>query len=137
MTNGQSTLNNLKAFDAAGARTNLTNISGRLTEVQKLDVPLITAQLQYMAAAVPNLKDEDISHSVALLDRFIAGQVIPGARIQVLTTNNISTEAVAPIVQRDAGHNDASLYSTSLGVIEPNTRAEVMQILSQVKAILA
>ncbi|MDF2930081.1 MAG: hypothetical protein K0Q75_2319 [Anaerospora sp.] len=137
VTNGQSTLNNLKAFDAAGARTNLTNISGRLTEVQKLDVPLITAQLQYMAAAVPNLKDEDISHSVALLDRFIAGQVIPGARIQVLTTNNISTEAVAPIVQRDAGHNDASLYSTSLGVIEPNTRAEVMQILSQVKAILA
>lgn len=137
VTNGQSTLNNLKAFDAAGARTNLTNISGRLTEVQKLDVPLITAQLQYMAASVPNLKDEDISHSVALLDRFIAGQVIPGARIQVLTTNNISTEAVAPIVQRDAGHNDASLYSTSLGVIEPNTRAEVMQILSQVKAILA
>ncbi len=137
VTNGQSTLNNLKAFDAAGARTNLTNISGRLTEVQKLDVPLITAQLQYMAASVPNLKDEDISHSVALLDQFIAGQVIPGARIQVLTTNNISTEAVAPIVQRDAGHNDASLYSTSLGVIEPNTRAEVMQILSQVKAILA
>lgn len=137
VTNGQSTLNNLKAFDAAGARTNLTNISGRLTEVQKLDVPLITAQLQYLAASVPNLKDEDISHSVALLDRFIAGQVIPGARIQILTTNNISTEAVTPIVQRDAGHNNASLYSTSLGVIEPNTRAEVMQILSQVKAILA
>lgn len=137
VANGQSTLGNLKAFDAAGARTSLTNMSGRLTEVQKMDVPLITAQLQYMAASVPNLKDEDISHSVALLDKFIAGQVIPGARIQVLTTNNISTEAVAPIVQRDAGHNDASLYSTSLGVIEPNTRAEVMQILNQVKAILA
>lgn len=137
VANGQTTIASLKSFDAAGAQTNLTNISSRLNEVKQINTPMITTQLQYMAASVPNLKDEDINHSIKLLDKFIAGQVIPGERIQILTTNNISTEAIAPIVNQAAGHNNASLYSTSLGVIEPNARAEVMQILNQVKAILA
>ena len=137
VANGQTTLAGLKAFDAAGARANLSDINARLDQVQQINTPMVTAQLQYMAASVPNLKDEDISHSVKLLDKFIAGQAIPGERIQILTVSNVSTDAVAPIVHRDAGHNQASLYSTALGVIEPNPRAEVMGILNQVKAILA
>ena len=137
VTTGQSTISSLKSFDAPGAQTSLAAISSRLLEVQQINTPMITAQLQYMAASVPNLKDEDIGKSVKILDKFIAGQVIPGERIQILTTNNINTDAIAPIVSREAGHSNASLYSASLGVIEPNARAEVMQILGQVKAILA
>jgi hypothetical protein len=86
---------------------------------------------------VPDLKDEDISHSVKLLDKFIAGQVIPGERIQILTTSNISTDAVAPIVYKEVGHNNVSLYSTSLGVIEPNARGELYQVLNEVRGVLA
>jgi hypothetical protein len=137
VSSAQGTLSTLKAFDVNGARSNLNDINNRLVQVQQINVPLVTAQLQYMAAAAPNLKDEDISHSVQILDKFIAGQVIPGERIQILTTNNISTDAVAPIVYREAGHNNLSLYSTSLGVIEPNPRGELYQVLSEVKAVLA
>ena len=137
VTNGQTTLVSLKSFDAPGAQNTLTGLNSRLGELQQINTPMITAQLQYMASAVPNLKDEDIGKSVKILDKFIAGQVIPGERIQILTTNNISTDAIAPIVNREAGHTNAALYSASLGVIEPNARAEVMQILGQVKAILA
>lgn len=134
---GNSTLASLRSFDIAGARSNLYSTNERLAQLQQLNVPLITTQLQYMAAAAPNLKDEDISHSVALLDKFIAGQVIPGQRIQILTTSKISTEAIAPIVYRQVGHTNVSLYSSALGVIEPNTRSEVYQLLNEVKAILA
>ena len=137
VTSGQTTLVSLKSFDAPGAQNTLTGLNSRLGELQQINTPMITAQLQYMASAVPNLKDEDIGKSVKILDKFIAGQVIPGERIQILTTNNISTDAIAPIVNREAGHTNAALYSASLGVIEPNARAEVMQILGQVKAILA
>ena len=137
VTNGQTTITALKNFDAAGARDNLTTINSRLDAVQQINTPMVTTQLQYLASAVPNLKDEDISHSVKILDKFIAGQVIPGERIQILTTNNISIDAIAPVVNKEAGHNNASLYSASLGVIEPNPRAEVMQVLGQVKAVLA
>jgi hypothetical protein len=132
-----NTLATLKAFDVNGARSNLNDMNARLSEVQQIDVPLVTAQLQYMAASAPNLKDEDISHTVQILDKFIAGQVIPGERIQILTTSNISTDAVAPVIHGQVGHNNVSLYSTALGVIEPNARGQLYQVLQEVKGVLA
>lgn len=137
VTGAQSTLTTLKTFDINGARSSLGDINQHLAEVQKINVPLITTQLQYMAASAPNLRDEDISHTIQILDKFIAGQVIPGERIQILTTSDISTDAVAPIVYHQVGHNNVSLYSTSLGVIEPNPRGELYRVLREVKAILA
>lgn len=137
VANGQNSIATLRAFDVNGARQNLLAVNGRVAEVQKINVPMVAGQLQYMAAAVPNITDEDISHSVKTLDKFIAGQVIPGQRIQILTTSDISAEAIAPIVYKQAGHNNLSLYSTSLGAIEPNPRGELMVVLNQVKAILA
>lgn len=134
---GQNTLATLKAFDVPGARNSLADINVRLAQVQQINTPLVTAQLQYLAASVPNLKDEEITHSVQLLDKFIAGQVIPGERIQILTTSNVGTGAIAPIVNRDAGHSNAALYSSALGVIEPNPRGELYRVLNEVKAILA
>lgn len=135
--NGHSAVTALREFDVNGARNNLNDADTRLAQLQQLNVPLITTQLQYMAAAAPNLKDEDISNSINLMDKFIAGQVIPGERIQILTTSNISTDAAAPIVYNQVGHNQVSLYSTALGVIEPNPRGELYQVLNEVRAILA
>ncbi len=134
---GSNTVATLRAFDVDGARSNLASANTRLAQLQQLNTPLITTQLQYMATAVPNLKDEEITHSVKLLDKFIAGQVIPGERIQILTTSNISVDAVAPVVYNQVGNNNVSLYSTALGVIEPNARGELYQVLNEVKAILA
>ncbi len=135
--NGQTTIANLRAFDAAGAKKNLTDAQSHLAKLDEVNIPLVTAQLQYLSAAVPNLKDEEIGHSIKLLDKFIAGQVIPGERIQILTSRNISTDAIAPIVYEKAGHNNVSLYSTDLGVMEPNARGEVYKVLSEVRATLA
>ncbi|MDF2875508.1 MAG: hypothetical protein K0R22_2191 [Sporomusa sp.] len=135
--NGKSTIATLKAFDVAGAKTSLTSANTRLGALQELNTPMVTAQVQYLASAVPNLKDEEINRSINLLDKFIAGQVIPGARIQILTTSSIDVSAVTPVVQKQAGHNNISLYSTALGVIEPDPRGELYQVLTEVKSILA
>ncbi len=137
VANGNSTIASLRSFDVNGARNSMNDANSRLGQLSQLNVPLITTQLQYMAAAAPNLKDEDIASSVDLLDKFIAGQVIPGERIQILTTSNISTDAVTPIVRSQVGHDNVSLYSTALGVIEPNPRGEIYQLLNEVRAILA
>lgn len=137
VSSGNSMVAELNSFDVDGARNSLTDANSRLEQLNQLDVPLISTQLQYMAAAAPNLKDEDIASSVNLLDKFIAGQVIPGERIQILTTSNISTDAVAPIIRDQLGYSGTSLYSTDLGVIEPNARSEVYQLLNEVRAVLA
>lgn len=44
---------------------------------------------------------------------------------------------LSPVIYRVVGHNNLSLYTSALGVIEPDPRAEVMMILTQVKAVLA
>jgi len=137
VANGHNTIATLQAFDVSGARNNLTGINDRLAQLGQLNVPLMTTQLQYMAASVPNLKDEEINHSVNLLDKFIAGQVIPGERIQILTNSSVSVDAVTPIVYSQVGHKNVSLYSTELGVIEPNARGELYAVLNEVRAILA
>jgi len=137
VANGHNTIDTLQAFDVTGARNNITSVSSRLAQLGQLNVPLVSTQIQYMAASVPNLKDEEINHSVVLLDKFIAGQVIPGERIQILTTSNISIDAVTPLVYSQVGHNNVSLYSTDMGVIEPNTRGQLYTVLNEVRAILA
>jgi prefoldin subunit 5 len=137
VANGNSAVSNLRAFDVIGARKTLTDTGGRLAKLQEFNTPMVAAQLQYLGTAVPNLRDDEISSSIKLLDQFIAGQVIPSQRIQILTYSNVTTEFVAPVIYRIVGHNNLSLYSSALGIIEPDPRAEVMVILTQVKAILA
>ncbi|WP_371367194.1 hypothetical protein SRRS_12510 [Sporomusa rhizae] len=137
VANGNSTVASLRNFDTAGARQTLNTTGGRLGQLQQFNTPLVEAQLQYLGAAVPNLSDEEISRSIQLMDRFIAGQVIPSQRLQILTKSNVTTELAAPIIYRVIGHTNASLYTSPLGIIEPDPRAEVMMILTQVKAVLA
>lgn len=137
LASGNNAIGALRAFDVDGTKKNINNINEHLNKLGQLNTPLVSGQLQYMAASVPNLKDEEINHSVALLDRFIAGQVIPGERIQILTTSNISTDAVAPVVYSQVGHNNVSLYATDLGIIEPNARGELYSVLNQVREVLS
>jgi hypothetical protein len=137
VVNGNSMVANLRAFDVKGARQTLTEAGTSIAQLQQFNTPLVVAQLQYLGAAVPNLKDEEISRSILLMDKFIAGQVVPSQRIQILTKSNITTEFAGPIINRVVGHSNLSLYTSAVGIIEPDPRAEVMMILTQVKAILA
>ncbi|MDF2501516.1 MAG: hypothetical protein K0Q77_2230 [Anaerosporomusa subterranea] len=137
VSTGQQTLATLKAFDVDGALFVLSNVDTRLSEVKAINMPLITAQIQYLAAAIPQLKDDEINQSVKLLDKFIAGQVIPSARIQILMSNNTPADSVTPLVEKEVGHKNFAVYSGALGVIEPNVQGELLQVLLEVKAILA
>lgn len=137
VSSGQQTLATLKNFDVDGALFVLSSVDTRLAEVRALDIALITAQLQYLSAAIPQLKDDEINQSVKLLDKFIAGQVIPSARIQILLNNNTPAESVTSYVEKHVGHKNFAVYSGALGVIEPNPQGELLQILLEVKAILA
>lgn len=137
VANGRNTVATLRAFDVDSARQTLSNASTHLAQVQQFDTPLIAAQLQVLGTAVPNLRDDEISRSINLLDQVISGQVSPSQRIQILTNGNVSSDFVAPIIYSEVGHNNISLYKSELGIVEPDPRAEVMTILMQVKAILA
>lgn len=137
VVNGNNTVAILRSFDVSGTRQTIAAAGDHLAQLRQFNTPLVAAQLQYLGAAAPNLQDEEISRSVKIMDQFIAGQVIPGQRLQILTKSNVTAELVAPVIYQVVGHNNLSLYTSALGVIEPDPRAEVMLILTQVKAVLA
>jgi len=137
VVNGNSMVANLRTFDVNGARQTLTETGSSIAQLQQFNTPLVAAQLQYLGAAVPNLKDEEMNRSINLMDQFITGQALPSQRIQILTKSSITTEFAGPIINRVVGHNNLSLYTSVVGIIEPDPRAQVMMILTQVKAILA
>lgn len=130
-------LTTIRSFDEAGARTNINAISQHVDRINAVNTPAIALQLQYLGAAVPNLKDEEIAQSVNLLDKFIAGQVIPGQRVQVLVNGGTNIKQLEPIIKQEAGIDNISVYTTPAGIIEPDARGELFKVLSEVKALLA
>lgn len=137
VASSDAALAKLRAFDAAGARTNLQSISGHIDKVNAMNVPAIALQLQYLAASAPNLKDEEIAQSVMLLDKFIAGQVIPGERVQILINSGVGIKQLEEIIKKEAGQENISIYTSPVGIIEPDARGELYKVLSEVKALLA
>ncbi|MDL2280593.1 hypothetical protein LJC10_01890 [Selenomonadales bacterium OttesenSCG-928-I06] len=134
---GEDSLNILESFDARATEATLMSINEQINEIEKINTPLIAEELDYLAAASPSLRDEDIVASINILDKVIDGQVIPGSRIQILTTNDVSIEAIKPSIANRVGHENFNVYSNALGIIEPNARAEVQQLLIEVKSVLA
>lgn len=137
VANGNSTLATLRQFDVNGARQNISDIQAHANALSQVNVPAVTAQLQYMAAAMPNLRDDDISHTLSVLDKFIAGQVVPAARIQIMTDKGLSIAAMTPLIYQAVGHNNVSLYTTGAGVIEPDPRMQLYQVVTDVQGILS
>jgi hypothetical protein len=137
VASSDSALAKLRAFDVAGARTNLQAISNHIDKTNAINIPAIALQIQYLGAAVPNLKDEEIAQSIILLDKFIAGQIIPGERVQVLINSGVSLKQLEPIIKKEVGHENISIYTTPAGIIEPDARGELFKVLGEVKAMLA
>lgn len=136
-SSADTALTKIRAFDADGARTNLHAVSQHIDSINAVNTPAIALQLQYLGAAIPNLKDEEIAQSVNLLDKFIAGQVIPGQRVQILVNEGTNIKQLEPIIKQAAGNDNIAVYTTPVGIIEPDARGELFKVLSEVKALLA
>jgi hypothetical protein len=137
IASSDSALNKLRSFDVAGAQNNLQSISDHVAKSNEMNLPMIALQLQYLATAAPNLKDDEIAHSVTLLDKFIAGQIIPGERVQVLINSGAGLKQLEPVIRKNVGHDNISIYTTPVGIIEPDARGELFKVLGEVQAMLA
>lgn len=134
---GEQSLGALRSFDSRTAQGSLKQLDQQLAKLSSFDADNTALQISYLAAAVPQLTDEEINKSVRLLDQFIAGQVIPGARLQLLVNQAVTLEMARPLVYQEIGHQQASVYMTDIGVIEPDARGELYRVLQEVRGLLA
>lgn len=131
-------LDQLENLDVASMRSSLASIAEQIGSIQEIDVQAIIDQVTAIRDSLPDLDDEEIGKSVHLVDNYIAGQVIPGERIQILVENRpIDVEAVEPLIRSELQNEYLNVYSIAAGTVNPDTRTEVFRILKEVRATIA
>mgnify|MGYP006276454419 CR=1 FL=1 len=114
----------------------LTAIKDQLAELQQINFAGITAKLEYIEQSLPKLKDEEITSSIDLLDHYLAGKAIPGEEISLLLSSQITDLTKVQEKIKQIIPQQISFYTSPMGVIVPNLRSQIYQILSEVKVIL-
>lgn len=138
MQAGENSLDSLENLDVAAMRASLEQISSQIANVQSIDVQAIIRQIQYVRDTLPMLGDEEIGRSIRLINTYIAGQVIPGERIQILVEEGSVDEGqVEKLLREHLDNPYLNIYSTSVGVINPDARSEIIRLLTEVRAIIA
>jgi hypothetical protein len=126
----------LKENRSANLEQKLQGIKRQLEELKKIDFAEITKEIEYIQQSLPKLKDEEITSSIDLLDNYLAGKVIPGGEVSLLLpAANLDLKQIKQEI-RAMVEPEINFQSSAPGVIVPNLRSQIYQILSEVKILL-
>ncbi len=130
-------LADITGLNLTNMKSGLNLISDHLFGLDKIDLSALIAELEKAKDSLPRLLDEEIGHSVDLIDRYAGGESPAGERLQVFTTANISLTKADGIIRRALGNAQLSLYSLPVGTIQPDIRGELFKILAEVRSTIA
>lgn len=135
---GEESLDSLQNLDIEEMRKSLMGISVQIGNVQEIDVTAIMEQIGFVRDTLPDLSDAEIGQSIRLINTYLAGQVIPGERVQLLVEGEqIDQKAFEKLFREELDNPYVHSYSTSVGMISPDARGEVFRILKEVRSIVA
>ncbi len=124
-------------LDTDQLQESLTSVQDILIELKTTQLPVVLNQLSYIQNSLPDLKEEEIVETLNLIDSYIAGEVIPGDQIQLLIEGKYNNKQVVDKV-KTVIHNPAVNYmEMDAGLLQPNPRGEIFNILSQVRAVIS
>jgi len=126
-----------KVIDTSQLQEKLLSIQELLMELQTDQLPVVLNQLTYIQNSLPNLKEDEIVETINLIDSYIAGQVIPGDQIQLLIKGNYDSKEVIDKVKGVINNPAVTYIEMDAGVLQPNTRGEIFNVLSQVRAVIS
>lgn len=127
----------INALDTATLGQDLKQLQEQTKQLKRVDFKAIVTELKYIQKSLPQLKDEEITATIDLINKYLAGKVIPGSEIVLLLpAQGIDLTKIKAKIQ-ELISQQVSFSSSQLGLISPNYRAQLYQILSQVKMILA
>ncbi len=135
---GEESLDSLQNLDIEEMRKSLAGISTQISNVQEIDVTAIMEQIGFVRDTLPDLNDAEIGQSIRLINTYLAGQVIPGERVQLLIQGKpLDAKVFETIFQEELENPYLHTYSTSVGMVSPDARGEVFRILKEVRSIVA
>ena len=130
-------LTNITGFNLPAMETGFNIISDRLFGTDKIDLAALIAEVQRVRDSLPKLLDEEIGHSVNLIDKYLGGQTNPGDRIQIFTRSAIDRELVDATIKDMMNNSQNGIFSLPVGTIQPDIRGELYKILGEVRSTIA
>lgn len=126
----------LGGLDISSIHRTLQLLAGRFDELANLDVSAVVRQIEQVRRTLPHLSDGEIARSIDLIDRNLDGSTIAGDRISLVTIPGQSRQEAQALVSEVMG-GDVHVYQTAAGVVTPNARAALAQILGQMREVVS
>jgi hypothetical protein len=123
-------------LNSQSIQQDIVSLRGDLAELKKIDLESIIKEIEYIDNSLPKLKDEEITDSIDLIDKHIQGQVIPGTQISLLLpSTGVNVNQIKDEIRKYIS-NHITIYSSQAGLISPDLRGQLSQILGEVKGLL-
>ncbi|MFP4017485.1 MAG: hypothetical protein ACLFUI_10685 [Halanaerobiales bacterium] len=126
-----------EVLDTDQLQQQLVSIQDILLELKNTQLPVVLNQLSYIQNSLPDLREEEIIETLNLIDSYIAGQVIPGDQIQLLFEGNYNSKKVIEEIKTVIQNPAVTYMEMDAGLLQPNPRGEVFNVLRQVKAVIS
>ncbi|HHY47799.1 MAG TPA: hypothetical protein GX506_10945 [Firmicutes bacterium] len=127
----------LQNADIGSLKQSLDRMSSDLNKLRELDTSAMLSQLESIKKSLPNIRDEQVGHSVKLIESYMGGQVIPGERIGILIGPEIR-ERDALMAAREATRGfDVAVNLVPPGMLEPGLRSEVYRVMKEARSAIA
>ena len=134
----ETPIETLENLDIEAMRSSLVNIADQIANVQEIDVQAIIYQIEHLRDSLPQMEDEDIGKSIRLINTYLAGQVIPGERVQILVEGEpLDEKVMEPIIREGLDNPYVNTYSVSAGMVNPDARSEILRLLQEIRATIA
>jgi hypothetical protein len=123
------------------AEVDPTGISGTLEglagdDTGEVNLTELSAQIGDIRNSLPNLRDEEIGRSVAVIEQYVGDQAYAGEKVQLLTDQTLSVSTIKNTVRQEL-KDQVDVVTLPIGAIQPNLRGEVFRVLGEVRTTIA
>ncbi|ADL13681.1 hypothetical protein [Acetohalobium arabaticum] len=124
--------------DLDGIMAELGSLESGVKDLNQLNFKLIITELDHVQNVLPDLRDEEITGTIQLLDKYLAGQVVPGKELNFLVNQSVNQGALESKVEDYFAQQEYDIKQlfTAPGLLQPNVRGEFFRILGEVRAVL-
>ncbi len=127
----------LTGFNLDQVKQGLNTVGGHLFGSDQVDLGALIAELEKARDSLPKLLDEEIGHSIALIDKYAGGEVDSGQKIQIFTKAEADRFLVDATVKDLLNNDNVAVFSLPVGTIQPDIRGELFKILAEVRSTIA
>ncbi len=132
-----SVISGITGTNLQGIKTGLDIASTKIFNSDKIDFAAVIAEMERLRDSLPKMMDEEIGHTVGLIDKYVGGSTASGSRIQIFTKAGIDRNLVDAAIHDALPGTQLGIFSLPAGMINPDIRSELFKILGEVRSTIA